>query len=582
MLVGLLCIIIASLSWLFNPRDTLITLYQLNSSLIFSLHLDRLSSLFIALVSIVSACVVIYSFGYVEHSGSGIKKQLVIALLALFILSMIMVVAADNTFTFLFFWEVMSVSSFMLVMYDGQKPEIQKAGIFYFVMTQLSTLFLFAGFLLLYSHTGQFGITAASGLPIMAGNVTFVLLFIGFGTKAGLIPLHKWLPYAHSSAPSNVSALMSGVMLKVAVYGMCRFLTGVLEPQFWWGLLLLVFGTISAVLGVIYALKEHDIKKLLAYHSIENIGIIVIGLGLYIIFSYYGLELQANLSLVGALFHTFNHALFKSLLFMTAGSVIQATGTRNIEKMGGLVKTMPVTAILFLIGSCAISALPPLNGFASEVMIFLAYLHSFELNDALLKIVMVAGVAAFALTSALAAACFVKAFGIVFLARPRSEEAAGAREPSPVMLAGPAILAILCFITGIFSLQILQLAGIYLPVPDMLPIGIVVLLMGLLFALIIKVKRYQVRITETWSCGIDRQTPAMEYTASGFSEPIVTIFRIIFRTQKTNIHQYYDRDECIIRSRAAGIRTINFFEDRIYMPVGNMFKNRRMGFTITQ
>ena len=568
---GLICITTAALACFINDAEYSRTIYSLTADLVFNMHLDKLSAFFVAVIGIVGLCTIIYSFNYIEHGVSEKKKQLATALLPLFILSMIMVVASANTFCFLFFWEIMSISSFLLVMYDYEKEETRKAGIFYFIMTQFSTLFLFIAFLLIYRYSGSFDIQAANNMPQIAESFAFIALFIGFGTKAGIIPFHKWLPYAHSAAPSNVSALMSGVMLKVAIYGLCRFASDVLEPELWRGFVLLAFGTISAVLGVIYALKEHDFKKLLAYHSIENIGIIVVGLGLYIIFSYYGLEIQANLSLAGALFHTANHAIFKSLLFMTAGSVVQATGTRNIEEMGGLVKTMPVTAYLFLIGSCAICALPPLNGFASEIMIFQAYLQSFEMNNALVEIVMVIGLAAFALMSALAAACFVKAFGIVFLARPRSQEAQKAKEVPFGMLAGPSILALLCVVLGVFSFQIIKGIGFDLPVPDMLPLSIILLFIILLFAGLLKLRRVPVRISETWGCGIEKQTGNMEYTATGFSEPIVTIFSLIFRTKKTNRKEYFDKENSITRRTTAGISTFKFFEERIYMPVAHFF-----------
>jgi hydrogenase-4 component B len=571
LLSGLACITTAALICFFTGADYSQTIYSLTTDIVFNIYMDRLSSFFIALVGIVGFCCTIYSFSYIEHSGSEKRRQISTALLPLFILSMLMVVASANMFCFLFFWEIMSISSFLLVMYEREKPETQKAGIFYFVMTQFSTLFLFIAFLLIYKYTGTFDMQAADTLPQVAKSFVFLAFFVGFGTKAGVIPFHKWLPYAHSAAPSNVSALMSGVMLKVAIYGLCRFAFDVLEPELWWGFVLLAFGTVSAVLGVIYALKEHDFKKLLAYHSIENIGIIVTGLGLYVIFAHYGLETQANLSLVGALFHTLNHAIFKSLLFMTAGSVVQATGTRNIEEMGGLVKTMPVTAYLFLIGSCAISALPPLNGFASEIMIFQAYLQSFALNNALIEIIMVIGLAAFAFMSALAAACFVKAFGIVFLARPRSEEAERAKEAPFGMLAGPSVLAILCVVLGVFSFQIIKGIGFDLPIPNMLPLSIVLLFIILLFAGLLKLSHVPVRISETWGCGIGRQTGNMEYTATGFSEPIVTIFSFIFRTKKNNRKEYFDKENSITMRTEAKITTFRFFEERIYMPIAHFF-----------
>ncbi len=353
---------------------------------------------------------------------------------------------------------------------------------------------------------------------------------------------------------------------------MVRFLLDVFQPELWWGLLLLVFGTLSAVLGVIYALKEHDIKKLLAYHSIENIGIIVVGISLYVIFTHFGLEIQANLSLVGALFYTLNHAIFKSLLFMSAGSVVRATGTRNIEAMGGLVKAMPATAVLFLTGACAISALPPLNGFASEVLIYQAYLGSFNLNNSFVEIMLFIGLAAFALMSALAAACFVKAFGIVFLAMPRSDAAGKAREAPLSMLAGPALLAAACVVLGIFSRQIIDRVVPGLPVIDMLPIGLILLVILALLVLLLRLLRAPVRSGQTWSCGMAVHTSRMEYTATGFSEPVVTIFRSIFRTRKDLTREYFDATQSLPSRSGGAITTFKFFEERIYLPIARLVK----------
>ena len=375
---------------------------------------------------------------------------------------MVLVVASFSMFSFLFFWEIMALSSFLLVMVEYEKKETQKAGIFYFVMTHLSTLFLLFAFLYIYTVTGTFDMTQIRADPIVT-SVAFAFLFLGFGIKAGIIPFHKWLPYAHPASPSNISALMSGVMIKVAIYGLVRFVL-LLPIQTWWGILILTAGTTSAVLGVIYALKEHDIKRLLAYHSIENIGIILIGIGLYVVFSVAGLQTIAFLALAGALFHTLNHAIFKSLLFMTSGSIVNVTGTRNIEEMGGLIKRMPKTAVLFLIGAVSISALPPFNGFVSELMIFQAFFQSAALANPFLELILIASLAVFALTSALAAACFVKAFGITFLALPRSEEAKEAKESPTLMIVGPAILAGLCVALGVFSLQIFGVLRLHFPI----------------------------------------------------------------------------------------------------------------------
>jgi len=542
--------------------------YQLTPTFQFSFMVDRLAAFFLALISVVSTAVAIYSFHYVEHGEHNRRKNLTVAFMNIFIFSMLLVVASFSMFSFLFFWEIMALSSFLLVMTEFEKPETQKAGIYYFVMTHLSTLFLLFAFLFIYLQTGTFDMMAIRADPLIA-SVAFVFLFLGFGIKAGIIPFHKWLPYAHPASPSNISALMSGVMIKVAIYGLVRFIL-LLPMETWWGMLILIMGTVSAALGVIYALKEHDIKRLLAYHSIENIGIILIGVGLYVVFAVAGLQALAFLALAGALFHTFNHAIFKSLLFLTSGSVVNETGTRNIEEMGGLIKRMPKTALLFLIGAVSISALPPFNGFVSELMIFQAFFQSTALANPFLEVLLIIALAVFALTSALAAACFVKAFGITFLALPRSHEAREAKESSTFMLVGPAILAVLCIVFGVFSLQIFGLLGYVLPLPNMLFIGAV---LGGFYAFAFfamrEIASRRERIVETWGCGILSQNSKMEYTASGFSEPIVTILKGIFRTQKKSERSFHDPKGAIFKEGKAEIHLLNFFEERLYLPVAN-------------
>ncbi len=541
--------------------------YRLAPGLSLSLRLDRLAAFFILTICLVGLGAGIYSWSYVEHGGTPRRRHWLLALLGLFLLGMTLVVAAANFFSLLFFWEVMSMSSFFLVLYEHEEAEARRAGLFYLVMTQLSTVCLLLGTLLYARATGTLDIAPAA-LPAAQATLIFLAFFLGFGTKAGLMPLHKWLPYAHAAVPSNISALMSGVMIKVAVYGLARLLLTVFAPQLSWGILLLVAGIVSAVLGVIYALKEHDLKKLLAYHSIENIGIIVLGLGLYVIFHTYQLEALATLALAGALFHTLNHALFKSLLFMTAGAVVAATGTRNIEHLGGLVRRMPATAVIFLIGAAAISALPPLNGFASEVMFFQAFLNFGSLPSPFLAVLLFTTLAGFALMSALAAACFVKAFGIVFLAVPRSPEAAHAREAPRPMLLGSGLLALVCIVLGVGSYQLQQALGLDLPVPNLLPVGAALLGVGLVTWLL--VRRTRVRVDETWGCGILSQNGRMEYTASGFSEPILTIFSPLFRTRKQAARTYYDKTQVVLKEGRAEIHTLKLFEERLYLPLAHL------------
>ena len=540
--------------------------YQITPSFQFSFIVDRLAAFFLFLISIVSVSVAIYSVQYVEHISHEGRKNLVVSFMSIFIASMVLVVASSTMFSFLFFWETMALSSFLLVMTEFEKPDTQKAGIFYFVMTHLSTLFLIFAFLFIYTITGTFDMHKVQASPVIV-SVAFVFLFLAFGIKAGIIPFHKWLPYAHPASPSNISALMSGVMIKVAIYGLIRFVL-LMPMEMWWGMLILTAGTVSAALGVIYALKEHDIKRLLAFHSIENIGIILIGFGLYVIFTISGLPAIGFLALAGALFHTLNHAIFKSLLFLTSGSVVNATETRNIEEMGGLIKRMPTTALLFLIGAVSISALPPFNGFVSELMIFQAFFQTAALNSPFIELLLIIALAVFALTSALAAACFVKAFGITFLALPRSEEAKNAKESPRLMLIGPAILAVFCVVLGVFSIQIFGILGFSFPLPNMPFIGAI--LAGFYVFAFVALREFayrRERIAETWGCGILTQNSKMEYTASGFSEPIVTILKSIFRTQKKSERTYYDDKNVIFKDGKAEIQLMNFFEERMYLPV---------------
>ncbi len=575
---SLVCAVVASASILAFALEIILTdgtysllAYQITPTFQFSFIIDRLAAFFLALVSVVSVAVAIYSIQYIEHSEHEGRKNLIAAFMSLFILSMLLVIASFSMFSFLFFWETMALSSFLLVMTEFEKQETQKAGIFYFIMTHLSTLFLFFAFLFIYTQTGTFNMLAIRADPWIT-SVAFVFLFLGFGIKAGVIPFHKWLPYAHPASPSNISALMSGVMIKVALYGLIRFLF-LLPMETWWGILLLASGAVSGAIGVIYALKEHDLKRMLAYSSIENVGIILLGFGLYVIFATLGFQTIALLALAGSLFHSLNHALFKSLLFMTTGSVVNATETRDIEAMGGLIKRMPKTAALFLIGALSISALPPFNGFVSELMLFQAFFQSTALANPVLELALIIALAVFALTSALAAACFVKAFGITFLALPRSHEAKEAKEAPKLMLIGPAILAGLCIALGIFSLQLFGMLGFTLAVPNMLFVGAVLAgSYAVAFFAMREIANRRERITETWGCGIPIQNAGMEYSASGFSEPIVTILKSIFRTQKKSERTFHDNKNAIFKSGKAEIQLLNFFEERLYMPVANFVR----------
>ena len=544
------------------------TLFTLGNGASFSCAIDKLSAFFLLIISAVSVPVAIYFSGYIGSMEGTSRRSLVCSFTNLFILAMVLVVSSGDTFMFFFCWELMAASSFFLVVYDYTRESTRNAGIIYFFMTQLSSLFVLLGIVILFCATGSFAMAPLPGAPALLVTAAFLCLFTGFSIKAGVIPFHKWLPYAHPASPSPVSALMSGVMVKIAVYGLLRFLVTVFTPELWWGFLIFAAGLGSAVLGIIYALKEHDIKGMLAYSSIENIGIIFTGVGLFVIFTATGLPLLATIALLGALFHSLNHALAKSLLFLTSGSVVHATHTREIEQMGGLINRMPYTSAFFFIGAASLAALPPLNGFASEVLILTAFFTSIPVVDPLLKILLFFGLALFALASTLSAVCFVKAFGSVFLALPRSQASEKASEVPATMLAGPAILAAACVITGVFAYQILIFAGYVLPIPDMFLISLLLLgVMALVYILIHYTASRSTRTGETWGCGLDAPRPSAEYTGHGLSEPVEIIFSPIYRTRIVQTRQFFDQKHCIYREGTGEIRLMKVFEEYLYLPV---------------
>ncbi|MCI0539435.1 MAG: hydrogenase 4 subunit B, partial [Verrucomicrobiales bacterium] len=428
----------------------------------FTIRIDPLGAFFGLIVSLLGLALSIYSLGYARGFYGRKNVGVLGAFFNLLLLATTLVFFADNAFFFLIAWEIMALTAYCLVSFEHEKDETRKAGVLYFVMSHIGTGCIMLGFLLLFQVSGSYGFSTFSGLgdKLASGprNAAFLLFFAGFGVKAGIVPLHIWLPAAHPVAPSNVSALMSGVLIKTGIYGMTRVFFDFLgSPPNWWGVTVLAVGTISAVLGVLYALMEHDLKRLLAYHSIENIGIILMGLGTALMFRHTGHPVLASLALIAGLYHTINHAIFKALLFLGAGAVLHSTHTRNMEEMGGLAKRMPQTAFFFLIGAVAISALPPLNGFVSEWLTYQSLLQGFGTTPSLIRLMFPLSGAILALTSALAAACFVKAFGITFLAQPRSAHAAQAHEAGPTMRLGQAILTAACVFLGLFPTFFLKL-----------------------------------------------------------------------------------------------------------------------------
>ena len=412
-------------------------------------RIDALAAFFLVVVNLGGATASLFALGYGRHEEA---PQRVLPFYPAYLAAMNLVVLADDAFSFLVAWEFMSLTSWALVIAHHRDRENIRAGYVYLLMASFGTLALLLAFGLLAGADGNYAFAAirASHPSAALAALVLILALVGAGSKSGVVPLHAWLPLAHPAAPSQVSALMSGVMTKVAVYGFVRIVFDLLgAPAWWWSMLVLAIGGITAVMGVLYALMQHDLKRLLAYHTVENIGIIYIGLGLALAFKAHGMEFAAALALTAGLFHVFNHSVFKSLLFFGAGSVLNATGERDMEHLGGLIHRMPQTAFVFLVGCVAISALPPLNGFVSEWLTFQAILLSPHLPSWGLKFLVPAVGALLALSAALAAACFVKAFGVSFLGRPRTPAAAGAQETDSNSLAAMYFLAALCLVAGI-------------------------------------------------------------------------------------------------------------------------------------
>lgn len=566
-----------------------------------SINIDPLAAFFILIISLVGLCSSIYGISYMKQFYAKYNVGLFGFFYNLFIMSMILVVTASNGLYFLFVWELMSLTSLFLVIFEQDHRESIEAGKIYFIMTHVGTAFILIAFTMLYVTTGSFDfavIKQMSGtIPLVIKSIVFVLALIGFGTKAGIIPLHIWLPKAHGAAPSHVSALMSGVMIKMGIFMIIRLFVDVFyQAPLWWGLTILLLGAISSVLGVLYALSEHDIKRLLAYHSIENIGIILLGIGSGITFASLGLYSLATLAILAGLFHTINHAIFKSLLFMGAGSVMSQTHTRNIEEYGGLIKLMPYTAIFFLIGSIAISGLPPFNGFASEWLTFQAIFAGIGSQTVFIKAIFIIAGISLALTGGLAAACFVKAFGTTFLARPRSEEAKKAKESNFSLLFGMGILSILCLAIGVFSNFLIPLLT---PISQSLgnlasktaaitsdPISIhannnfsllsmPALFLGLILTLAIVfivvntlMKKQKVALGKTWACGFYSVDSRAEITATGFSRSLILIFKGIFQPTKQNSVEYVDANiRYFTKSKTIILTTSNIYENYIYHPI---------------
>lgn len=558
--------------------------------------IDGLSAWFLIVLSTLAIPIAIFSIGYFAHGHFDRRSAFVGATFNVLVAAVELVFVASDAITFLFAWELMTLTAAALVTTQHERRASRRAAYLYLVLSHVATGCLIAGFLALASRSGSVSFATLLTGDVVQGPMRdglFGLFFIGFGLKAGIVPLHVWLPEAHPAAPTSISALMSGVLLKAGIYGIvrvCAFGLGV--PRLSWGVIVVAVGGLSAVLGVLYALMQHDLKRLLAYHSIENIGIILLGLGTGMMALAYGRSELAWIGVAASLYHVLNHAVFKGLLFLGAGDMVMTTGTRQIEQFGGLLRRMPWTGLFFLIGAMAISGLPPLNGFASEWLTFQAFLYGFRGSaEPLVHFMFPVGGALLALTTALAAACFVKAFGISFLALPRSRAAADAHEAPAVMLVPQALLAVLCVVLGLVPGVVLRVLGrVLTSFPRLQPpanpgwdglgmasgggafdhvvpmVFVAALVCGIVVASALAMRAgFAPRRVPTWGCGgeLSAQT---EYTATAFSKPLMMIFRAVYRPTRqveslADVSPYFPQE---VRYHAAIEPT---FERYVYRPL---------------
>ncbi|HEX7018965.1 MAG TPA: proton-conducting transporter membrane subunit [Gemmatimonadaceae bacterium] len=509
--------------------------------------IDALSAVFLLTVVGVGALTAIYGTAYMRHSADAGRRGWAHGIFALEVAALALVTVAQSAVLFLIAWELMAIGSFLTLVVEHEHAEVRRAGLMYLVATHTGTLALIAMFAAWGGRAGDwsFAALAASSHTLPhSGAAVLLLALVGFGVKAGLVPLHFWLPSAHSAAPSHVSALLSGVVIKMGVYGLLRVLVLFGTPPVWWGWTVLTIGAVSGVLGVLWALAQHDIKRLLAYHSVENIGIILMGVGVGALGAAYRHPALAVIGYAAAALHTVNHALFKSLLFLSAGAVYRATGTRNLEELGGLARRMPLTWIAFLVGSVAIIGLPPLNGFVSEWLVYQGLFRAGQTASGLRLAVLAAP--ALALIGGLALACFAKVAGVVFLGTARSDRALRAAEVAPTYHVAMVSMALACVVIGALPYLVLPsfvLAAGNVAGTRVSPLGAAAFarlidarqISAVAFALVAVVvvlwllrdallRRRSVRTAPTWGCGYGFPTARMQYTASSFAAPLITLF----------------------------------------------------------
>ncbi len=538
-----------SLSQLFSGSQSLAVSWRWLHIFTLSFRLDSISLFFLLPIFIISPLALLYSYHYLENHEKKIRSGVNYFFFAVLVAAMALVVMAADMITFLLAWEIMSLSSFFLVIYDYQKKSTRQAGYLYFIFAQGGAMFLFAACAMIYSQNSSFAFVGLAAVPDSVKLIVFLLVLIGCGSKAGILPLHIWLPSAHPAAPSHVSAVMSGVMIKMGIYGIVRFYLLLAPASAIFGQITIILGVLSGILGVVYALGQHDIKCLLAYSSVENIGVILLGLGVGMLGVACGNKTMAAFGFAGGLLHVLNHSIFKSLLFMGAGALIQQTGTATIDRLGGLLKKMPLTGKCFLAGSISISGMPPFNGFISEFLIFYGAFYGLSLTG-ISFIFVVLVIVSLALIGGLAAACFSKVVGIVFLGEPRDVSLLKATEVGGSMVLAQLILAGACLLIGVWpeypvraafqaSRVVPLIAGFEVTrfMPLMVNVSRTAALFLFILLLLAGVRKLLYAGKDcsragTWGCGFTQPTARMQYTGISYAESVLDFFQPFVRIRK--------------------------------------------------
>ncbi|HCY35903.1 MAG: hypothetical protein DKM50_13450 [Candidatus Margulisiibacteriota bacterium] len=548
-----------------------------------SLIIDPLSAFFLSLISIMSFIGIIYSIGYIKpylHKRMAISSHYFF--LSILVISMLLVCIVQNALAFLVVWEIMAISSFFLVIFESEKKEVIHAGINYIINMHIGLFILMVGFLILSINAGNVDFSSFKVLlntNTSFTNTMFIIFFLGFGVKAGFFPVHTWLPRAHPAAPSHISGMMSGIMIKTGIYGILRILTLINKPSLTLSYFVLMISIISAVYGIIYAIRQNDIKKMLAYCSIENIGIIGIGIGIGMLGLSYNNNIVAIMGFSGSILHILNHSIFKGLLFYGAGFIYQKTHTKNMEHLGGLAKKMPAVSLLFLIGSIAISGLPPFNGFISEFIIYNGMFQSFLVRNPFILVTVIISVASLALVGAMALLCFTKAFSAIFLGNAKNTYTESINDISPAMLVSMVVLAIFTLLIGLFPQYVFKL--LINPVSVLVPsyhfsveslnfvstlstlswcIMAFIIIAGLIYLIrYLLLKQRSVYQYKTWDCGYQAGNNRMQYTSSSYADPFLSLTKPLVHNEVelTRIEGFFPQE--------ASLKTHNHDVVEIYL-----------------